>query len=85
MFLLGFTRYSTVYYSNQNINFIYDTSELKEFLKTQTMPSDTIIILGESNYLNNSKINDISYDILSEKQAYKLIRIDKKLIMSNEH
>lgn len=85
VFLLGFTRYSTVYYSNQHINFIYDTSELKEFLKTHTIPSDTIIILGESNYLNNSKINDISYDILSEKQAYKLIRIDKKLIMSNEH
>lgn len=85
VFLLGFTRYSTVYYSNQNINFIYDTSELKEFLKTQTMPSDTIIILGESNYLNNSEINNINYDILSEKKAYKLIRIDKKWIMSNEN
>lgn len=80
VFLLGFTRYSAVYYANQNINFVYDTNNLKEFLKQNQPETNSILVLGESHYLNKSELNNIDYELLSEKGAYKLLRINPFLL-----
>lgn len=75
IFLLGFTRYSVVFYSNKNVNFVYDAGELKEFLALNNQIKNTILILVESNYLDNSELSQINYELISEKGPYKLIRI----------
>lgn len=80
VFLLGFTRYSIVFYSNKNINFVYDTNNLKEFLAKNNISQDTILILGESHYLNKSELNNLNYELVSEKGAYKLIRVKSILL-----
>lgn len=76
IFLIGFTRYSIVYYSNQSVNFVYNTEELKNKLKEKTIENGTILILAESKYLENSELDKIDYEIVSQIQGYKLIRIN---------
>ena len=77
IFLLGFTRYSIVYYSEHPVNFIYNTSKLKRHLLENQKygHGKSILILGESNYLEDSELSKIDYDLVSQKGAYQLIRI----------
>jgi 4-amino-4-deoxy-L-arabinose transferase-like glycosyltransferase len=77
VFLIGFTRYSLVYYSQHPINFVNDSSEIKKRLTEKPNKANSILILAESNYLQDSDLRKTNYELVSEKGAYKLIRVNK--------
>lgn len=77
IFLVGFTRYSLVYYSQHPVNFVDDSSEIKKRLTEKPNKGNSILILAESNYLQDSDLQKTNYDLVSEKGAYKLIRVNK--------
>ncbi len=78
IFLMGFTRYSIVYYSENPVQFVYDTNEMKTYLQKNESGGNSILILAESNYLQNSGLQKTNYQLVSEKGAYKLIRVNKE-------
>jgi len=78
IFLIGFTRYSIVYYSQHPVNFVDDSSEIKQYLAENPRQVNSILVLAESNYLKDSDLQKTNYELVSEKGAYKLIRISKK-------
>jgi 4-amino-4-deoxy-L-arabinose transferase-like glycosyltransferase len=78
IFLIGFTRYSVVYYGENPVNFVDDTEALKTYLKENERTNNSILILAESNYLQHSDLQKTNYQLVSEKGAYKLIRVNKK-------
>lgn len=78
IFLIGFTRYSVVYYGENPVKFVDNTEALKNYLKENQKTNNSMLILAESNYLQNSDLQKTNYQLVSEKGAYKLIRINKK-------
>lgn len=83
VFLIGFTRYSIVYYSEHKINFVDNTEALKSYLQDNKIEYDTILIAVESNYLNSSNLGQNDYQLVSEKGAYKLIRLKVSDLYAN--
>lgn len=83
LFLMGFTRYSLVYYGNKSVNFVHNIEDLKTKLKQfNNQGNNTILLVIESKYLEDSELDKIDYDLLAEKQAFKLIRIKPKAIVN---
>jgi len=76
VFLIGFTRYSIVYYGNSSINFVHGIEDFKTKLAEKNLQGKTILMVVESQYLNDSELGEMDYDLISEKQAFKLIRIN---------
>lgn len=77
IFLIGFTRYSIVYYGENPVNFVDNTEALKTYLETNKIKNNSILIVAESNYLKNSDLRNTDYQLVSEKGAYKLIRLKR--------
>jgi hypothetical protein len=46
-----------------------------------TQDNETILLVIESKYLEDSELKDINYDLLAQKQAFKLIRIKPEAII----
>lgn len=83
LFLIGFTRYSIVYYGDKSVNFVHGMEDFKTKLKEiNPQENDTILLVIESKYLEDSELNEIDYDLLAEKQAFKLIRIKPQAIIN---
>lgn len=78
IFLIGFTRYSIVYYGENKVNFVDNTEALKIYLKEYERTNNSMLILAESTYLQNSDLQKTNYQLVSAKGAYKLIRVNKK-------
>ncbi|MGI0481873.1 ArnT family glycosyltransferase [Geminocystis sp. CENA526] len=82
VFLIGFTRYSIVYYGDRSVNFVHGMEDFKSQLQSKNFDTDTILLVVESTFLEDSELSTIDYDLLSEKQAFKLIRINPQDIIN---
>jgi 4-amino-4-deoxy-L-arabinose transferase-like glycosyltransferase len=80
--LVGFNRYSLVYYSQQRVNFLGNADLVRHYLKnasTDQLSSDTILILSEKKYLEDLPLSPRQYEIIAQKGVYKLIRVNKNI------
>lgn len=83
VFLIGFTRYSIVYYGDKSVNFVHGIEDFKTKLQeVNPQKNNTILLVIESKYLEDSELKDIDYDLLAQKQAFKLIRIKPEAIIN---
>jgi 4-amino-4-deoxy-L-arabinose transferase-like glycosyltransferase len=77
--LIGFNRYSLVYYSEQKVKFIDNSQALIDYLKksqNQQIKSETILILSPTEELDKLGLNPEQYNVISQKGVYQLIRIN---------
>jgi 4-amino-4-deoxy-L-arabinose transferase-like glycosyltransferase len=84
VFLMGFTRYSVVYYSQHEVEFFDNLEEARNYLKDSNFPkskSPTVLILSEPKLLDNFELNNQDFQLISEKGAYQLIRISKDALL----
>ncbi|MBL1211634.1 glycosyltransferase family 39 protein [Geminocystis sp. GBBB08] len=78
IFLIGFTRYSIVYYSENSVNFVDNFEELKTDLQRKESKANTILVVVESTYLKVSDLGKTNYQLESQKEAFKLIKLSMK-------
>ncbi|BAQ63786.1 glycosyltransferase family 39 protein [Geminocystis sp. NIES-3709] len=81
VFLIGFTRYSIVYYADHSVNFVHGIEDFQDQIKQKNLQGKTILVVVESKYLEDSPLGKMDYDLVSQKQAYKLIRIARDNIL----
>lgn len=84
VFLMGFTRYSVVYYSEHEVKFFDDAEYARKYLTDPTLPkskSPTVLILTEQKYIDNFQLHTQDYQLIAHKGAYQLIRVHKDTLL----
>ncbi len=77
--LIGFNRYSLVYYSEQKVKFLNTYQALLDYLKqseNNSVKSETMLILTPTEEFDKLGLNPEQYQVISHKGIYQLIRIN---------
>ena len=86
VFLMGFTRYSVVYYSQHQVEFFDNVEEARNYLQDSNLEKSevpTVLILSETKFLDNFGLNNQDYELISKKGVYQLIRVSKASLSLN--
>lgn len=85
VFLMGFTRYSIVYYSQNQVEFFDNVELARNYLQDSTKSqskSPTVLILSEQKFIDNFELNKQDYQLINQKGVYKLIRVEKNILLN---
>ncbi|MGL5035723.1 MAG: ArnT family glycosyltransferase [Microcystaceae cyanobacterium] len=83
VFLMGYLRYSLLYYSQHPVVFLDDVPYAIELLQPDkdTNTNKTILIIAEPQFLERFKLQPRDYQLLAQKSVYSLIRVPKATIL----
>lgn len=81
IFVIGYLRYSIVYYSQQPVTFLDDVHYVRE-LPSQAYPAaSTVLLIGEKRILDRLNLLPSDYQVLTIAFPYHLWRVDKRALM----
>ncbi|MGK7943951.1 MAG: ArnT family glycosyltransferase [Microcystaceae cyanobacterium] len=84
--MIGFKKPTITFYSHETVGYFWsiygdENDPAKQFLTnipdTPDYP-ETILLLGESNQINELKLQPSEYKIITEKLPYRLVRVSRK-------
>ena len=84
IFLMGYPRYSLVYYSQHPVTFLDDVPYALELVQPgkDQNPSPTVIIVSEPRFLERFKLQPKDYQQLVQRGVYTALRVDKKTLLN---
>jgi len=86
IFVMGYKRYSVVYYSQQPATFLDDVHYAWEIIEQEPphSPSDTVLLIGENRTLDRFNLQPGDYQDLSTAFPYHLWRVDKQTLLQRK-
>jgi 4-amino-4-deoxy-L-arabinose transferase-like glycosyltransferase len=81
VFLMGFRRYSVVYYSQHRVEFFDGVESARDYLKDPKLSKSnlaTVLILTEPKFIENFGLKPQDYQVIDSKGAYQIIRVKKE-------
>ena len=84
IFLMGYPRYSLVYYSQHPVTFLDDVPYALELVQPgkDRNPSPTVIIISEPRFLERFQLQPQDYQQLSQKGVYTALRVNKQTLLN---
>jgi 4-amino-4-deoxy-L-arabinose transferase-like glycosyltransferase len=86
IFVMGYKRYSVVYYSQHPAVFLDDVHYAWEIVEQQdpNQSSDTVLLIGEKRTLDRFNLQPSDYQDLSTAFPYHLWRVDKQTLLQRK-
>jgi hypothetical protein len=83
IFVMGYPRYSLVYYSQQPATFLDDVPYAIELLQKENDPNPlaTVLIVTDPQLLERFKLKQEDYQLIAQKGVYHLIRVPKSVLI----
>lgn len=86
IFVMGYPRYSVVYYSQKQVTYVDNVDYARELLAREQPENspETILLIGENRLLEQFNLPPAEYDTLATSLPYQLWRTQKKTITGIE-
>ena len=83
VFLMGYPRYSLVYYSQHRVEFLDDVNFAIDYLKKPTKNNSlsTVLIVAEPKFIDKFGLKSTDYQLIDQKGVHKLIRVSKSILL----
>jgi 4-amino-4-deoxy-L-arabinose transferase-like glycosyltransferase len=83
LFLMGYPRYSLVYYSQHQVRFLDNVELVRNYLQGQEQKR-TVLMLTSAKYIDKFGLLPQDYQLIEQRGIYQLIRVPKdKLLPQN--
>jgi 4-amino-4-deoxy-L-arabinose transferase-like glycosyltransferase len=84
VFVMGYYRYSSVYYSQRPVRFFDDVNFVWEYLRNLDSQRDVpnVLILSQPKFIERFGLQPRDYQLLSQKGTYQLIRVSKTVLVN---
>jgi 4-amino-4-deoxy-L-arabinose transferase-like glycosyltransferase len=86
LLMLGFLRPSLVFYTQQTVQFFYDTEPAIDYLKDEGDANGkppTLLILSQPKYIAKLGLQPQDYQLLDQRGAYQLIRVTRQTLVGS--
>ena len=82
VFVVGYYRYSAVYYSQRPVRFFDDVNFVWDYLRHQDSQTggSNVLILTQPKFIARFGLQSQDYQLLSQKGNYQLIRVSKTVL-----
>jgi hypothetical protein len=83
IFVMGYPRYSLVYYSQHPATFLDDVPYAIELLQKENDPNPlaTVLIVTDPQLFERFKLKQEDYQLIAQKGVYHLIRVPKSVLI----